>query len=131
MADFVSKALVTVDYSGGQVQLDGVTEFSVEAPKNLTAVKTMNRLGRVRGYRGGPAEPSGSLTIPIEMTKELDWFALWRSGERFLMSFEEEGSDRFQLPGTRIDNVSRSYNAEGEAQIEVSFMSEDLIQIPD
>lgn len=134
MPDLVQKALVTIDAASGQFLLEDVQEFSVEGPHGLTPVKTMNRLNRVRGHRGGPSEITASMTVPRELVPEADLFALWRSREVFLLSFEEVGGTgegaRFQMPGTMIDNISRSYNAEGEATLEVSLVAQDLTEIP-
>ncbi len=132
MAQFIERALVTLDTSSGQVLLEDVSEFSVEAPRNYSAVKTMNRLGRVRGHRGGPPEVTASMTVQNALLKEADLFALWRKEEVFLLTFEEApgSGDRYQLPQCKIDSINRSYNAEGEAQLEVSIVAVDLVRIP-
>lgn len=132
MGEYISRALVTLDTASGQVLLEDVSEFSVEAPHNLQPVKTMNRLNRVRGHRGGPSEVTGSMTVQNALFKEADLFALWRNREVFLLSFKEGpgDGDRFQMPGCMIENISRSYNVDGEAQLEVSLVAQDLVQTP-
>ena len=130
MAEFIERALFTLDCSAGQFLLEGVSEFSVDAPHNLTAVKTMNRLGTVRGHRSGPKEVTGKMTIPTTLVAEAPLFEVWRTKERCLGSWEEGPGDgqRFQLPGFMIDNIARSYNVDGDATLEVSFVAEDMIQ---
>lgn len=131
--DFVTKALLKIDCAAGQFLLEGVDSLDIEAAHGLKPVKTMNRLNRVRGHRGGPTEVTGTISIPIEIVKEAPLFALWKSREVCLASFEEGpgDGDRFQLPGFQIDSIKDDYNAEGEATLEVGFVAVDLIQIPD
>ncbi len=130
MAEFIQRALFTLDCAAGQFLLEGVTELSVDAPHGLTPVKTMNRLGRVRGHRSGPKEVTGTMTIPATLVEEAPLFEVWRTKERCLGSWDEGpgDGDRFQLPGFMIDNIARSYNADGEADLEISFVAEDLVR---
>ena len=131
MAEFVEKAIFTLECTAGAFRMEGVTELSVDAPVGLTPVKTMNRLNRVRGHRGGPAEISGTLTIPIEVTEEAPMHQVWRDREVCFARFAEGPGTgaRFNLPGFMIDNLARSYNAEGEAQLEVSWVAQDLVKV--
>lgn len=129
---FVQRALVTLDTAGGQFLLEDVSDLSISTPKNRTAVKTMNRLNRVRGHRSGPAEVTATMTVQKELVPVADLYQLWHDDEVFLFSFEEGPGDgeRFQLPGCMIDDISRSYNADGEATLEVSLVARTLLKIP-
>lgn len=128
--EYVARALVTINTAGGQFLLEDVSDLKVSAPKNNAAVKTMNRLNRVRGHRAGPAEVTATWTVQNALVKDVSLHNLWRSGEVFLMSWEEGPGDgeRFQLTGVKIDDIQRSYNADGEATMEVSLVATDLVQ---
>lgn len=129
---FVQAAYPEVKCSRGTFRLEGVAELNTTVSRGLSPVKTMNRLNRVRGHRGGPAEVTGSLSIPKTIVAEAPFFELCQDEEVFLFEYEEGpgGGERFQLTGFQIDELSDGYNAEGEATLEVSFVATSKQKVP-
>ena len=126
--DYAGKYHMTViEAGGGRTEQNDVSDFELEATENLEPVKTMNRRARIRGFRKGISEFTGSFTVMVPVgTPEYDWHKARKNGTELLLVLERaEGGTRFALEGTRILSVGEKSDSDGNAEFSIEYQAED------
>lgn len=122
MGEINSKALIYIDYSGGNHQLLRVKSLKDDVDRTLEVRKAV-------GVKGGAgfkeSEGGGSLTLTVyreSPTPEVDYRALAQRRERFTITTQDEDNGpREQYQACRVEKVTRSTDDEGENMDEVSI----------
>lgn len=122
-AEVVDRALVNITtLSGGNEQLDEVVNMTVNEPDEKQFVETMNADRAPIGYTRGVVKPTIDLEVYIlQGPKGNRWRALKESGEKFLLSWVEEGGQRVQARGCVVDDVSTPYTKDGDIRRSVKI----------
>lgn len=120
--------------SVGRKALSDVVGIDVQLTHPSKIVKTMNRRRRGRGFQNGTPEYSADLTVADQLDPEIDWMTLQRTKEQFLLSYREvSGLSKgraFQLVTCQVDDISTSYEEEGETRRRVRVMALDHREVP-
>lgn len=115
----------------GKVELLDVVSIDVEEDQPLQTVKTMTRNRKARGFRAGTIDVTAELTLAMPLAPTVDWHYLRRYGIVFDLKYEAgDGGQRFQLIDCRVQNISKSSNEDGEAELKVSLMALDHAAVP-
>jgi hypothetical protein len=127
MADrgIVDIALLEVGLSSGNVSLREVSDFTVDdTDSGAKVVKTMTPEKRGIGFTTSVPDFEISLTVMPTVNPEVDWLALRESGETFNMFYEENLlGRRFVIQTAKVTEVSKSFNADGEAELTVKILA--------
>jgi len=124
----VDIALVEItSASQGNKELDTVVSMTVNAPDPKTPVKVMRRKRRAIGYMRGVPEFSVDLEVVLlEGDPEVDWDYLKRSGEEFLITYEEnEGGKRYSLIDCVVNDFTKPFAESGETKASVKITALD------
>jgi len=129
MADqIVDRIFCQIDIPGtGSVRLDDVIEdIEIKESVDLKARKTMNKQRKARGFTEGVPEIGADLTVLMVVPPPVDWYKLRRSRVVFRITYDDgEAGQRFQLRDCRINDISKSGNADGDTTLKVSIMALD------
>jgi hypothetical protein len=86
----------------------------------------MNRSRRAIGFTRGIAKFTADAEVVVLQGKpDVDWRALKETGELFLITYEEEGGNRFSLVDCTVDEISTPYTKDGEVRRSVKMMALD------
>lgn len=124
----VDIALLEVAVPGtARVELQEVMSFDVTATNaGAEAVKTMRRKRRSIGFKRGVPDFEIDLEVKPVNPPEVDWQELERLGTLFRMFYEEnEGGRRFRITDALATEVSKTFNADGEATLAVKILATD------
>lgn len=108
-------------------ELETVRSFSITKADPKTPVKTMRRKRRALGYQRGVPDYSADLEVVLLAgDPEVDWDALQKSGQRFLIAYER-GIDgqRRNLVDCIVDEITEPYDEGGETRVTVRVLALD------
>lgn len=129
MADrgVVDVALLEVGLSSGNVSLREIKDFSIDdTDPGAEVVKTMTPDKRGIGFKRGVPDFEVSMTVMPTREPEVDWLRLRRTGETFDMYYEENlGGNRFRVSTCTVVEASKSFNADGEAELTLKILALD------
>lgn len=127
--DYQSEPYLEITYSGGNVACQDITSVSESKTDGKTWVKTINPSRRARGMMRGIPEFGLDLDVVIPVgDPEIDWEALWESGEIFNAAYSEgQGGRRFQLIDGFVADVNKTGKTEGGTTATVKLMFRDRI----
>lgn len=92
-------------------------------------VVTMRRRRRAIGYKSGVPTFEIDVEAKLMSPPEVDWNGLWRSGKLSLIAYEEnEDGERYHLVDCRVTEVSKSFNADGEATQKIKILALDHVK---
>ena len=111
----------------GRVVLKDVTTFNVTTTKAKTAVNTMNKLRRARGYRTATLAITWSITVPVRKgDPEVDWESIMLSDEEFLLTWERDDNGKTrQLVDCVVNEVGETEGEDGSAELTISGLALD------
>ena len=108
-----------------RLELQEVMSFDLTTTNaGAEAVKTMRRKRRSIGFKRGVPDFEVDLEVKPVNPPETDWEELERLGTLFRMFYEEnEGGRRFTLTDCLVTEVSKTFNADGEATKAVKILA--------
>lgn len=114
MGDFISEAKIYIDYSGGNFQLKKVDTWDEDDDSDVE-VKT------VIGVRGGAGhidkEGGGALKMEVYRetgVPEVSYRLLKKTKERFSITIQDTGGERWMYQGCRVAKVARKDDSQGK-----------------
>ncbi len=122
----VDIALLEVAVPGSaRVELQETMSFDLTVTNaGAESVKTMRRKRRSIGFKRGVPDFEVDLEVKPVNPPEVDWEELERLGTLFRMFYEEnEGGRRFTLTDCLVTEVSKTFNADGEATKAVKILA--------
>jgi len=121
--DVVDRALVSITtLAGGNEQLSVVVQLTVNEPDEKNFVETMNPDRAPIGYTRGVVKPTIDMEVYIPQGADGNrWRALKESGEKFLLTWVEEGGARLQASDCVVDDVSTPYTKDGDIRQSVKI----------
>ena len=129
MADrgIVDIALLEVGLSSGNVSLREVKDFSIDdTDPGAEVVKTMTPDKRGIGFKTSVPDFEIAMTVMPTIDPEVNWLALRQSGETFDMYYEENlAGARFRITTCKVVEASKSFNADGEAELTLKILALD------
>jgi hypothetical protein len=118
----VDRIITQISYSGGNKELDTVTSMTVSESDPKAEVETMNRKRVPIGYTRGVQKTSADMEVVVPQgAPDVDWRGLKVRGELFLLTYEEEGGNRFSLVDAVVDEISTPYTKDGETRRSVKL----------
>lgn len=129
--DYVDIALVEVDRAGNLQALEDVIDIKVDVTVNRALVKTMNRNRLGRGFRRGPKEVTGTMTVAKKVDPEFPWEEVFNLDE-YLQVYYDEADDgrRWHLKDFIVGDIGVEAGEDGESNLSISFMALDYIEVP-
>lgn len=123
--DVVDIALLEVAIAAGNVELEEVESFTIgDTDAGAETVKTMRRNRTAIGFKSGVSEFEITVEVMPVVGQEVDWFELKTSKEIFKMFYEEnDGGQRFVVADCRVTEISKSFNADGEATLSITILA--------
>lgn len=122
MGEINSKALIYIDYSGGNHQLFRIKNLKDDIDRTLEVRKAVGVTGGA-GFKKSAGGGSLTLSVYRESPRpEVDYRSLEESGERFSITVQDEDNGpREQYQACRVEKVTRSTDDEGDNMDEVSI----------
>lgn len=119
--EYVGAVVLEVD--GREVEC---ASYSVTENTGMQPVKTMNRSRRIAGFSTGVAtfEITASVPIPVD-GDEIDWFNTF-DVKMVIYPIRGNGT-RTAYTGCVVQEVSPSYEAEGEAKRDIKLFAVDRV----
>ena len=123
--EYVGAVMLEVD--GREVEC---ASYSVTKNTGMQPVKTMNRSRRIAGFSTGVATFEITAFVPIPMEgDEIDWF---NCIDVKMVIYPSRGTGkRTAYTGCVVQEVSHSYDAEGEAKRDVKLFAVDRVEEQD
>jgi hypothetical protein len=120
--DVVDRAICQISTSlGGNEELDVVVSITVNENDEKTPVETMNRNREPIGFTRGVKKTDLDMEVYVPQGPLSNrWRALKESGELFLMTWVEEGGQRYQARCV-VDSVSTPYMKDGDIKQSVKL----------
>ena len=112
---------------GGNIEMNEVMDFGItETDAGAEAVKTMRRSKRSIGFKKGVPDYEVDLEVKPVIGQEVPWERLRISGTLFKMFYEEgDGGEKFRLTDCLVTEISKSFNADGEATKSIKILALD------
>jgi hypothetical protein len=86
-------------------------------------VKTMRRNRKALGHKSGVSDYELDLEVKPINPPELDWHGLKRNKTQFLLVYEEnDGGLRYRCEGSKITEVGKGHNADGESVYRIKIL---------
>lgn len=126
--EIVDIALVEItSTSQGNKELETIVSMTIAVNDPTAMVKTMRRKRRGLGYQHGVPEFNIDIEAVLEAgTPEVDWRALQKSKEKFLLTYEEnDGGKRNSLIDCVVVDVSKPFTEAGETRLSIKIMALD------
>ena len=130
--DVVDIAFLEADLASGNVELEEAMSFEVnETDPGAEAVKTMRRARRSIGFKQGVPEYEATLEVKPVNPPEVDWLSLRQSQEIFQIFYQEsDEGDTFHVVDCLVTEVAKSFNADGEATLNVTILALNHVPLP-
>lgn len=116
LEEYVGDIILEVD--GKEVDVKSVEETIAT---NRSAVKTMNRTKRPKGYRNGMVDYSLQITAPVPKEGELVWENVVDA--KITIEPTEEGGKRISYLDCAVTEVGGSYDVDNEATRNISMIA--------
>ncbi len=108
----------------GKITLNDAAKIKVDEEVTRTAVKTMNRRRKARGYKSGTKSYTAELVVEVQMPEEIDWGALFEFDDQFLLTYElGDGGGRYQLVDCIVGSTGLEGDEEGNVQRTISLQA--------
>jgi hypothetical protein len=89
-------------------------------------VKTMRRNRKALGHKSGVSDYEIDLEVKAINPPEIDWHGLKRAKTEFLLVYEEnDGGLRYRCEDSKITEVGKGHNADGESIYRVKILCLD------
>ena len=121
--DVVDRTLVSITtLAGGNEALTVIVSMNVNEPDEKNFVETMNAERAPIGFTRGVVKPTIDMEVYIPQGADGNrWRALKESGERFLLTWVEEGGQRLQASDCVVDDISTPYTKDGDIRQSVKI----------
>ncbi len=112
---------------GGNIELNEIMDFGItETDAGAEAVKTMRRSKRSIGFKKGVPDYEVDLEVKPVVGQEVPWEDLRIAGTLFPMFYTEgDGGQKFVVRDCLVTEISKSFNADGEATKSIKILALD------
>lgn len=116
----------------GQLLRDVMRLEIDDTAENAEPISTMNPERRDLGSKKGKRRITGTIETRIRRPREYDWHAKLRSGEHFLVVYEEDdvAGERWKLEDLRVTGISKTHGEDSESTERITFLALEHVPEP-
>lgn len=129
-SDLVSDGQIFVQYSGGNINCQRITDFSDTEKSKTETVPAIGVWDGAAGFRDSNDGGDISIESLRERVPEVPWRDIKKRKEQIVITTQDRGGERYQYRGVRVSEISRKTDDKGMNIDSVKLVYLRRVQLP-